>query len=95
MKILITGKNSYIGMSFEKWLNQWPGTYQVDTICLINDNWENYDFSQYDIVFHVAGVVHQKEKPGMKNLYFSVNRDLAVEVAKKKPKSQVLSNLFL
>jgi nucleoside-diphosphate-sugar epimerase len=54
MKILITGKNSYIGMSFEKWLNQWPDVYQVDTICLINDNWENYDFSQYDVVFHVA-----------------------------------------
>ena len=86
MKILITGKNSYIGMSFEKWLNQWPDVYQVDTICLINDNWENYDFSQYDVVFHVAGIVHKKEKPEMENLYFSVNRDLAVEVAKKSQK---------
>lgn len=95
MKILITGKNSYIGMSFEKWLNQWPDVYQVDTICLINDNWENYDFSQYDVVFHVAGIVHQKEKPGMKNLYYSVNRDLAIEVAKKAKKSGVKQFIFM
>jgi nucleoside-diphosphate-sugar epimerase len=95
MKILITGKNSYIGMSFEKWLNQWPDVYQVDTICLINDNWENYDFSQYDVVFHVAGIVHQKEKPGMKNLYFSINRDLAIEVAKKAKKSGVKQFIFM
>jgi nucleoside-diphosphate-sugar epimerase len=95
MKILITGKNSYIGMSFEKWLNQWPDVYQVDTVCLINDHWEHYDFSQYDVVFHVAGVVHQKEKPGMKNLYFSVNRDLAVEVAKKAKKSGVKQFIFM
>ena len=26
-KILITGANSYIGMSFEKWLAQWPDEY--------------------------------------------------------------------
>ena len=35
MKILVTGKNSYIGMSLENWLNQWPDKYQVDTLCLI------------------------------------------------------------
>ena len=73
MKILVTGKNSYIGMSLENWLNQWPDKYQVDTLCLIKEDWKNYDFSQYDVVFHVAGIVHQKEKPGMKNLYFSIN----------------------
>ena len=95
MRILITGKSSYIGMSFEKWLNQWPDVYQVDTICLINDNWENFDFSHYDVVFHVAGIVHQKEKPGMKNLYFLVNRDLAVWVAKKAKKSGAKQFIFM
>lgn len=82
-------------MSFEKWLNQWPDVYQIDTICLINNNWENRDFSQYDVVFHVAGIVHQKEKPEMENLYFSVNRDLAIEVAKKAKKSDVKQFIFM
>ena len=30
-KILITGANSYIGTSFEKYMQQWPEEYQVDT----------------------------------------------------------------
>ena len=31
-KILITGANSYVGTSFEKWLSQWLDKYHVDTI---------------------------------------------------------------
>jgi UDP-glucose 4-epimerase len=31
-KILITGKDSYIGTSLEKWLSQWPDKYTVDTV---------------------------------------------------------------
>lgn len=31
-KILITGKNSYIGTSLEKWLMKEPEYYQVDTV---------------------------------------------------------------
>ena len=34
-KILITGANSYIGTSFEKWVNtQYPEEFQVDTVDL-------------------------------------------------------------
>ena len=37
--ILITGANSYVGTSFEKWLSQWPDKYHVDTIDMINGAW--------------------------------------------------------
>ena len=30
-KVLITGANSYVGTSFEKWLAQWPDKYVVDS----------------------------------------------------------------
>jgi len=95
MKILVTGKNSYIGMSLENWLNQWPDKYQVDTLCLIKEDWKNYDFSQYDIVFHVAGIVHQKEKLEMEKLYFLVNRDLTKEIAERAKKSGVKQFIFM
>jgi len=42
----------------------------VDTLCLIEEDWKNYDFSLYDVVFHVAGIVHRKEKQEMENMYF-------------------------
>lgn len=31
-KILITGANSYIGVSVEHYLSRWPEQYQVDTV---------------------------------------------------------------
>ena len=30
-RILITGANSYIGTSFEKWMQQFGDNYQIDT----------------------------------------------------------------
>ena len=86
-KILITGANSFIGVSFEKYLKEnYPDDYAVDTVDMIGDGWKNKDFSSYDSVFHVAGIAHsdsgkislEKEK-----LYYEVNTDLTVETAKK------------
>ena len=57
-KILITGANSFIGTSFEKHLKQWPDSYQVDTVDMIDGTWRDKDFSSYDCVYHVAGLAH-------------------------------------
>ena len=43
-KILITGANSYVGTSFEKWLSQWPDEYHVDTIDMIDGTWREKSF---------------------------------------------------
>lgn len=94
-KILITGANSYIGTSFEKWLSQWPGDYAVDTIDMIGDSWKEKSFIGYDTVFHVAGIAHVKETKKNRDLYFKVNRDLAVETAKKAKKEGVKQFIFL
>lgn len=94
-RILITGKNSYIGTSLEKWLGKYPDRYFVDTVSMRDDAWKKKDLSQYDVVFHVAAVVHQKEKPEMKELYFTVNRDLPIEVAKKAKESGVSQFIFM
>ena len=55
-KILITGENSYIGISVEKWLGNYPDKYTVDTVDTKGDDWKRKDFSEYDVVFHVAGI---------------------------------------
>lgn len=79
-KVLITGANSYIGMSFEKYAKE-NTDFEIDTLDMLNPNWRNYDFSKYDTVFHVAGIAHIKETKENSHLYYKVNRDLAIETA--------------
>jgi UDP-glucose 4-epimerase len=92
-KILITGAGSYIGTSFENWVSQWPEKYQVDTIDMRGNEWKDKPFSTYDVIYHIAAIVHVKENDTEK--YFSVNRDLAVEVAKKAKAEGVKQFIFL
>lgn len=79
-RILITGANSYIGTSFENWMKQYDG-YRIDTVDTIDGKWKHADFSQYDVIFHVAGLAHADPRPEMRDLYYKVNTNLAVETA--------------
>ena len=95
-KILITGANSYIGSSFENYLNKnYNSCYQIDTLDMINESWKNFDFSSYDVIYHVAGIAHIKETKDNKDLYYKVNKDLAIEVAKKAKQENVKQFIFL
>ena len=60
-RILITGKDSYVGTSVKKYLEQWPKQYKVDELDVKGNAWKKYDFSKYDVVFHVAGIAHKNE----------------------------------
>ena len=35
-RILITGANSYIGVSFEKWMEKNPECYKIDTLDMLD-----------------------------------------------------------
>lgn len=97
-KVLITGANSYIGMSVEKWLNNNPDKYCVDTLDMLYPKWREYDFSKYDIVFHVAGIAHAdigNVSDEMKDRYYKVNTNLAVDVAIKAKQSGVKQFIFM
>ena len=93
-KILITGEGSYVGTSFERYMAQWPDQYQVDTIDLIDGSWREKSFAGYDCVYHVAGIAHIKETEENAHLYFSIDRDLAVEVAEKAKRDGVRQMVF-
>lgn len=94
-KILITGANSYIGTSLEKWLGRYPDEYQIDTVDMMGDSWKGKDFSGYDVVFHVAGIAHVSSDPKMEELYYRVNRDLTIETAKKAKAEGVRQFIFM
>ena len=97
-RVLITGANSYIGTSVEKWLKKYPDKYSVDTIDVKNNFWKEKSFSTYDVVYHVAGIAHAdvgKVSDETKKLYYTVNRDLAIEIAKKAERDGVRQFIFM
>ena len=95
-KVLITGANSYIGTSFEKFINQnHEDEIEIATLDMMNPRWKEFDFSKFDVVFHVAGIAHRKETKENANLYYTVNRDLAVEVAKVSKDKGIKQFIFM
>jgi UDP-glucose 4-epimerase len=97
-KILITGANSYIGVSVEQYLARWPQSYQVDTMDMVDGSWREKSFRGYDAVLHVAGLVHQpktKDAPAEADRYDRINHLLAVETAQKAKAEGVGQFLFM
>lgn len=82
-RVLITGANSYVGTNVEQWLMKEPDKYNIETLDMKNPNWKDFDFSKFDVVFHVAGIAHVSTNKNMKELYYKVNKDLTVLTAKK------------
>lgn len=94
-KVLITGAGSYVGTRVERWLMQSPETFSVDTADTFDNHWRDADFSQYDVVFHVAGIAHVDPKPKMAPLYYRVNRDLTAEIARWAKEQGVKQFIFM
>jgi UDP-glucose 4-epimerase len=92
-KILITGANSYIGTSFGKWVSQFPDKYSVEFISLRDNYWKESAFTDYDVIFHTAAIVHVKENDISK--YSEINRDLTINLAKKAKQEGVKQFIFL
>ncbi len=98
-KVLITGANSYIGTSFENYIKKnYPNDFEIDTIDMIDNDWRNQNFGEYDCVFHVAGIAHSdngKISEEKEKLYYSVNTDLTIETAKKAKLDGVKQFVFM
>ncbi len=94
-KVLITGAGSFVGTSVGNWLLRESERFLVDSVDTMNDVWKKADFTKYDVVFHVAGIAHVDPKPEMAPLYYKVNRDLAIEVAKHAKENGIKQFIYM
>ena len=102
-KVLITGAGSYVGESVRKYILNSSKDFQIDAVDTMGTStgsgqakyWKNVDLSQYDVVFHVAGIAHVNADPKMEPLYYKVNRDLTIKVAKYAKEAGVKQFIFM
>ena len=97
-KVLITGAGSYIGESFSSYASTHYPSLSISAIDMLDGSWKKADFSSYDIVYHVAGIAHAdvgNVSEEIKEKYYKVNTDLAVEVCKKAKAEGVKEFIFM
>lgn len=92
-RILITGKSSYLANQFRSFLSG-NENYQIDLIS-VREGWKDSDFSSYDVVVHMAGLAHSSPKDDEKEKYYAINRDLAIEVARKAKQDGCVQFVFM
>lgn len=95
MKVLITGAGSYVGESVRKYILSTSSDFEIDAVDTMGNNWKKADYSQYDVVYHVAGIAHVNADPKMEPLYYKVNRDLTIAVAEHAKAAGVKQFIFM
>lgn len=92
-KILIIGEHSYIGKNLAQvWEER---GYQAVLVGAKNGAWKKIEMSSFDSVVIAAALVHRKEKKTEKELYYKINCELPVAIAKKAKASGVHQVVFL
>ena len=94
-KVLITGAGSYVGESVRKYICSTSSDFGIEAVDTMNDTWRKADFSKYDVVYHLAGIAHVNADPKMEALYYKVNRDLTIEVARAAKAAGVKQFIFM
>jgi UDP-glucose 4-epimerase len=89
-RVLITGANSFVGKNFMRF-SKYP---EIDEVSLLDTRPENIDFGKYDVVLHLAAIVHQSKKIAEQK-YFGVNRDLCLHVADLSKSAGIKQFIFL
>ena len=92
-KILIVGKNSYIGKTF---IEQSFKGFVIDEFDSMNSLTMDV-FKGYDVVLHLAGIAHvsNKKSKKMDELYMKVNRDLAINSCNLAKEAGVKQFIFM
>lgn len=98
-KVLITGAGSYIGEMFQSYaMKHYADNFEIDTLDMLDLEWNKTDFAGYDIVYHVAGIAHAdvgNVSEETKEKYYAVNTDLTIKVAEKAKNEGVKEFIFM
>ncbi len=99
-KVLIIGKNSYIGKNLKKYLELSSRSaggekFLADCVSGKEGEWQTWNFAGYDSVVLCSALVHRDEKKLGWPAYFEANAVLPVQIAQKAKAAGVGQFVFL
>ena len=94
-RVLITGAGSYVGTNVMRWLQQDSANFYIEAVDTFGDNWKKADYSKFDVVYHVAGIAEVDGKKSVEDLYYKVNTDLTITIAKHAKEAGVKQFIFM
>lgn len=94
MRVIITGADSYIGNHIQSYILRHDRRFSVEQLDVADEKWQDFDFSGYDAVVHVAAIVHRKDIADW-DCYRRVNVDLTAQIARKARSQGVRQFVFL
>lgn len=90
--ILITGENGYVGNQFQYLLKK--DGFKVERTSLRNNDWKHQSLRKYDVIIHLAALVHNNNANAKIIDYMNVNFHLTKELAEKAKKDGVNQFIF-
>jgi nucleoside-diphosphate-sugar epimerase len=90
IRILVTGRDSFIGKNFRRFSKY----RNIEEISVRNSTGRDIDFHNYDVVLHLAAIVH-RDKKIPENEYFKINRDLSLNIAQHAKESGIKHFIFM
>ncbi|MEI3279794.1 MAG: NAD-dependent epimerase/dehydratase family protein [Eubacterium ramulus] len=79
-------------------MKHYADNFEIDTLDMLDLEWNKTDFAGYDIVYHVAGIAHAdvgNVSEETKEKYYAVNTDLTIKVAEKAKNEGVKEFIFM
>ncbi|WP_305981817.1 NAD-dependent epimerase/dehydratase family protein [Roseivirga thermotolerans] len=89
--ILVTGSSGFVGKRF---IERGSREYLLKTISLQNTEIDDIDFSNVEVVLHLAGIAHRMEKT-QDQLYYDVNYELTKSLAIQAKNAGVKQFVFM
>lgn len=91
LNIILTGASGFVG---KRYMSYNKDTYSIHPVSLRSTSVDNIDFTNKDVIIHLAGIAHQMTKID-EQIYFDVNYGKTITLAKAAKENGIKHFVFI